>query len=195
MVGKLRLDNVQYCIQSIVENNIPGDIIETGAWRGGTTIFMRACLKALGVSNRTVWVADSFEGLPPADDPRDTIDLSNNDYLAVSLERVQDTFSRYGLLDDQVRFLKGWFSETLPEAPINRLAILRLDGDMYSSTMDALTALYEKVSPGGFVIVDDYYTWEPCRHAVHDYLSEHGIDPEFKRIDFTGVYWQLPADT
>ncbi len=106
------------------------------------------------------------------------------------LERVQENFRRFGLLDEQVRFLKGWFHETLPAAPIERLAILRLDGDMYSSTRDALNALCHKVSPGGFVIVDDYYAWEGCRNAVDEFRAANGIKAPIVQVDWAGAYWQ-----
>ena len=170
---------------------VPGDLIETGVWRGGSTIFMRALLKAHGITDRTVWVADSFQGLPPPADAEDGADLSAVEQLAVSLGQVQGNFDRFGLLDDQVKFLQGWFADTLPTAPIEKLAILRLDGDLYSSTMDALTALYPKVSEGGYVIVDDYGSWPSCKRAVETYLRENQISADIKEIDFTGAYWQV----
>ena len=160
MIGMKRLDNVDFCVRSVLERGIPGDFIETGVWRGGTCILMRAALKAYGDTNRVVWAADSFAGLPPPDPryPQDEGSTFHNysDLLGVSLDQVRENFRRYGLLDDQVRFLKGWFKDTLPAAPIPRLAIARLDGDLYASTMDALEALYPKLSQGGYLIVDDY---------------------------------------
>jgi len=193
MVGRYRLDNVQACIQEIIENDVPGDLIETGVWRGGVTIFMRACLKHAGVEDRTVWVADSFAGLPEPAGAADGWDLSSKRFLSVSLEQVQDNFRRFGLLDEQVRFLKGWFHETLPPAPISRLALLRLDGDLYHSTWDTLDALYDRVSPGGFVIVDDYFSWPSCRRAVTDFLDRRKLNVDIRPIDWAGVYWRKPA--
>ncbi len=149
MVGHRRLENVQMCVEDVLRRQVPGDLIETGAWRGGTTIFMRALLKAYGVTDLEVWVADSFEGLPAPSNKDDGCDLSQVDYLKVSLEQVQSNFEKFGLLDEQVEFLKGWFCDTLPRAPIKQLAILRLDGDMYGSTMDSLQNLYHKVTKGG----------------------------------------------
>ena len=138
---------------------MPGDLIETGVWRGGAAIFMRGVLAAHG-DPRTVWVADSFQGLPKPE-PRSIPGRRGRralaaGLLAVSLDEVKANFGRYGLLDDQVRFLPGWFRDTLPTAPIERLAVLRLDGDLYESTIVALESLYPKLSPGGFVVVDDY---------------------------------------
>ncbi|WP_206605346.1 TylF/MycF family methyltransferase [Methylosinus sporium] len=191
MAGHLRLDNVQSCVDDVLANGIPGDFIETGAWRGGTTIFMRALLKAYGESSRKVWVADSFEGLPKPKNDTDGWDLSDVAYLKVSLEQVKENFRKFDLLDGQVEFLQGWFCDTLPTAKIDQLSILRLDGDLYSSTMDALENLYHKVSPGGYVIVDDYNSWPSCRKAVHDFLAARSLEPEIETIDFTGVYWQV----
>jgi O-methyltransferase len=108
----------------------------------------------------------------------------------VSIDEVRSAFQKYGLLDDQVRFLKGWFKDTLPAAPIKQLAVVRLDGDMYESTMDGLVHLYPKLSPGGFLIVDDYGVVDSCRRAVEDYRRKHGIADPIMEIDGTGVYWQ-----
>lgn len=191
MVGHRRLDNVQQCIEDVLRNKVPGDFIETGVWRGGTVILMRALLKVHGVTDRTVWAADSFEGLPAPASADDGHDLSRVDYLKVSLEQVESNFERFGLLDDQVRFLQGWFCDTLPRAPIDRLALLRLDGDLYSSTMDALRNLYHRVSPGGYVIVDDYYSWDSCRRAVDEFLKEHRLHADIRRIDWSGAYWRI----
>ena len=191
MAGHRRLDNVQECVETVLRENIPGDLIETGVWRGGTTILMRAVLKVHGITNRTVWVADSFEGLPPGRPNVDDADLSEVEFLKVSLEQVSANFAQFGLLDDHVRFLKGWFSETLPVAPIDQLAVLRLDGDLYDSTMDALQNLYHRVSPNGFVIVDDYYAWNSCRQAVTDFCERQGLNPTMRRVDWTAVYWRV----
>ena len=194
MIGLERLNNLQYCIEDVLERGIPGDFIETGAWRGGSCIFMRSILKAHGVTDRIVWVADSFQGLPKPDSknyPLDkNLDLSGWSQLAVSRSEVTQNFERFGLLDDQVQFLEGWFRDTLAVAPIKQLAVLRLDGDLYQSTMEALEALYPRLMPGGYVIIDDYGAVEQCRQAVHDYRDQHCIVEEIKTIDWTGVYWQ-----
>jgi O-methyltransferase len=178
----------------VLRDEVPGDFIETGVWRGGTCIFMRAALKAYADSTRQVWVADSFEGLPKPDGryPQDEGDLhwTMSDDLGISLDQVKANFSRYGLLDDRVRFLKGWFKDTLPTAPIERLAILRLDGDMYSSTMDSLLNLYSKLSVGGYVIIDDYGAIDACHKAVEDFRARKQIRTPLIPIDWTGVYWR-----
>lgn len=193
MIGMKRLANIRSCVESVIEDGVPGDLIETGVWRGGATIYMRAILKAYGVTDRTVWVADSFEGVPKPDTrfPADIGDQHHARHdLAISVDDVRDNFGRYELLDDQVRFLVGWFEDTLAEAPIDRLAILRLDGDMYSSTMQALQALYDKVSVGGYVIVDDYGALPACAKATEDFRVQRGITDPIETIDWTGVYWR-----
>ncbi len=194
MIGMVRLDCIQQCVETVLENNVPGDLMEAGVWRGGATILMRGILAAYGIDDRRVWVADSFQGLPPADG-RDfaqdlTGDLSGHAELAVSLEQVKSNFARYDLLDDQVEFLQGWFKDTLPNAPIKALSVLRLDGDYYESTIQTLEALYDKVSVGGFVIVDDYLHLEACRQAVTDFRTAFSINDEIVEVDWNSVYWR-----
>ena len=197
MVGLKRLENLQFCVEDVIAKGVPGDLIETGVWRGGAAILMRAVLKAHGVTDRVVWAADSFEGLPKSNAEKYPLDASYRfeqfKHLAVSLEEVQDNFRIYSLLDDQVRFLKGWFRDTLPSAPIERLAVLRLDGDLYESTIDALQSLYPKLQPGGYCIVDDYNDIRACRQAVTDYRERCGITEEILKVDWTGVYWRKAA--
>jgi O-methyltransferase len=193
MVGTQRLDQLQECIEDVIAREVPGDLIETGVWRGGSSILMRGALAAHGVTDRTVWVADSFEGLPEPDPesyPADAgVGSSEADRLVVGLDEVRENFRRYGLLDDKVRFLKGWFKDTLKTIPDPTWAVVRLDGDLYESTMDALTALYPNLSSGGYLIVDDYGL-EMCRKAVDDYREQHGVSEPIERIDWTGVYWR-----
>ncbi|MGI8853633.1 MAG: TylF/MycF family methyltransferase [Methyloceanibacter sp.] len=194
MIGLKRLENLQHCITEVIRKNVPGDLIETGVWRGGASIFMRAILKVYGDQSRVVWVADSFEGLPKPDGryQQDAGDRhwDKSHTLGISLEQVKANFSRYGLLDEQVRFLVGWFKDTLPTAPINQLAVLRLDGDMYSSTMDALQNLYHRLSLGGYTIIDDYGAIPACKQAVDDFRAEHGITEELQQIDWTAIFWE-----
>jgi O-methyltransferase/8-demethyl-8-(2,3-dimethoxy-alpha-L-rhamnosyl)tetracenomycin-C 4'-O-methyltransferase len=191
MIGFRRLRQLREACEMVLCENVRGDFIETGVWRGGACILMRGVLAAYGVSNRVVWCADSFEGLPPPSCEQDRGDPHHTfDVLKVSLEEVRENFQRYGLLDDRVRFLKGWFRDTLGAAPIQSLAILRLDGDMYESTTQALDALYDKVSPGGFVIVDDFGAVLGCRRAVEQFRSRHAIHNPLIKIDWGGVYWR-----
>jgi hypothetical protein len=193
MVGLNRLGHIQYCIEEVLRDDIPGDLLETGVWRGGSCIFMRGVLKAFGVEDRKVWVCDSFRGLPipnlrkyPAD--RNSLFVLARS-LAVSFDQVKANFEKYGLLDDQVVFVKGWFRDSLPSLPVQRLSLLRLDGDMYESTMDALTNLYPRLSEGGFLIIDDYDI-PACRNAIEDYRNAFGINEEVIQREGGIFFWK-----
>lgn len=201
MLPVCRLDSLHNCVAEILRQDIPGDLIETGIWRGGATIFMRALLKAYGDERRVVWAADSFEGLPEPDAERfpkeaasyhHPIAQRHSKRLAVTLEEVRSNFAAFGLLDERVRFLKGWFKDTLPYAPIGRLALMRLDGDYYESTMHALTHLYDKLSVGGFVIIDDYGedAWTNCREAVDEFRKQRNILDPLIPVDSRCCLWR-----
>ena len=194
MIGVKRLTNLRELTQTIISDRVQGDLIETGVWRGGACIMMRAILFSYGITDKRVWVADSFAGLPPGDPTKYPLDADSDfhtyDQLAIPLSEVQENFKGLGFLDQRTQFLKGWFRDTLPGAPIDQLALMRLDGDMYESTLDALDALYPKLSVGGFVIIDDYHVVAACRAAVHDYCTSHGLSPDIKEIDGVGVFWR-----
>jgi hypothetical protein len=201
MLPMVRLDNLQFCVEEVIKNHVPGDLIETGVWRGGATIFMRGILKAYEISDRQVWVADSFEGLPKPDEQAFPVEAKAHSRpimtkgfknFAADLDEVKRNFKAYGMLDDQVHFLKGWFKDTLPGAPIKQLAVMRLDGDYYESTRDALVNLYHRLSPGGYVIIDDYAedTWTYCRKAVDEFRVEQRIDDPLIRVDSKCYYWR-----
>ncbi len=201
MLPRARLDQLQACIEDVVRRRVPGDLIEAGVWRGGAVAFMRAVLAVHGVTDRVVWAADSFEGLPEPDAQRFPREAAAHSgpvlrdalrHLAVSQEQVRGNLERYGLLDARVRFLPGWFSKSLPAAPIARLAVLRIDCDYYQSTLDVLEALHDKVSPGGYVIVDDYGEdeWTHCRQAVDEFRAKRGISDPLQPVDGSCVYWQ-----
>jgi hypothetical protein len=193
-----RIDNVLELARVLIDESVPGDFIETGAWRGGMTIMMRAALNAFGDDTRHVWVADSFQGLPEPDpdtDLRDAIGarlMRAVESLSTDLDAVRAAFARVGLLDARVRFLPGWFHETLPCAPIERLALMRLDGDWYESTRTALETLYPKLSPGGYVIIDDYGLPTGCARAVDEYRARGGIDVPLECVDRHVVFWRKP---
>jgi len=194
MIGLTRLRQLRSCVERALNDGVRGDLIETGVWRGGASIMMRAVLKAYGVTNRRVWAADSFRGLPapnPEQYPLDAgLHFESYTALAVPLDVVKENFRRFGLLDEHVRFVEGWFADTLAHVEADEFAVVRLDGDLYESTTDALTALYPKLATGGFLIVDDYGALGACRAAVHDYRIRHGVRDEIHEIDWTGAYWR-----
>ncbi len=242
MIGIRRLENVQFCIESVIRDGVPGDLVEAGVFRGGAAIFMRAVLKAHGIADRCVYACDTFTPIAPAkphwlvvpfmqgigsvpsrwwrrkcfhllqrllseqssfpvcEDPSDDLvdfvmwHLRNPAGIltegGTSLDEVKSCFARYGLLDDQVVFLQGFFADTLPTAPLKEAAVIRLDGDTYESTRDALTLLYPKLSAGGFCIIDDYNAYPDCKRAVEEYRQARGITDEIQKIDRIAVFWQ-----
>jgi O-methyltransferase len=194
MIGDRRLEQLQRATEIVLRERVAGDLIETGVWRGGATILMRAVLYAHGVTDRTVWVADSFEGVPPPDPERYPADRGDRLHLqpalAVPLEEVRANHAAFDLDDGQVRYVPGWFRDTLPQLRGRTWSVIRLDGDLYESTMDGLVNLYPSLSPGGFLIVDDWGAMPPCREAVECYRREHGITEPIEEIDWTGVYWR-----
>jgi O-methyltransferase len=197
MIGMQRLVSLQQCVETVLADGVPGDLVECGVWRGGASILMRAVLSAYGDETRQVWLADSFAGVPPPDTANYKADKGirlhrHANVLGIPEAEVRANFERYGLLDDQVRFLPGWFKDTLQDAPIEQIAVLRLDGDLYESTIQALDALYPRLSSGGFCIIDDYYALKACEQAVTDYRQKHGISAEIEEIDGTGVLWRKP---
>ena len=194
MIGLNRLNNIEYCIRTLLKDKIEGDFVETGVWRGGAAILMRGILKELMIKDRVVWLADSFEGLPKPNSKVYPADKGNDLYklriLSCSLKDVQNNFKAYGLLDEQVQFLQGWFKDTLPIAPIKKISLLRLDGDLYESTHLALKHLYPNLSSGGFVIVDDYNAFPFCKSAVDEFRREFKINESIIEIDKESIYWR-----
>ena len=186
MIGMSRLDDLQTCVETVVRDGVQGDLIEAGTWRGGASILMRATLDSLGADDRTVVVADSFQGFPAADEDEN---LNAVDFLAVPVEQVQDNFRRFGL-ERGVDFVEGFFEETMGRLVDRRWAVVRLDADTYEATWVALESLYPGLATGGYLIVDDYGTLEPCRRAVDEFRERHGLTEPLEQVDWTCVRWR-----
>jgi Macrocin-O-methyltransferase (TylF) len=212
MIGMRRLDHLQALVEDVLRRDVPGDLVEAGAGRGGAAILMRGVLAAYEVPDRQVWVADSFRGFPSggeggvtrrsyrspefalaAADPAAAGVLVERFARGTSAAEVRNAFARYGLLDDRVRFLEGWFHDTLPAAPIERVALLRVDADLYDSTAAALTWLHPRLSEGGYAVVDDYGALTECREAVNDFLSAQALAVEVVPVDGEAVFWRAPG--
>jgi hypothetical protein len=197
MLGSRKLDTIRHCAEQCLREGIAGDFIETGVWKGGATILLAGVLQTWGNENKKVFVADSFEGLPPPDAEKYPLDKGDTHHtradLAVGLDEVKANFARFDLLSDRVVFIKGFFQESLRSAPIDELALLRLDGDMYGSTMTVLEQLYHKLSVGGFLILDDWLL-SGARQALLDFRDRMEImEPLYQ--DFSGVFWQKTKRT
>lgn len=253
LLNEERLDNIQACIASVIDEKVPGDIFEAGCWKGGSAILAKACLHAFANQDalqRQLWCADKFEdmrgyystplillgqpflklfartarlwpysiknalmnilnkGFPKDNYDKSTIDLYFNHFATISwlasirhkhflmlrgLDDVKEAFARYGLLDDDINFLPGWFEDTLPQAAerIDKLAVLRADGDFYKSTQDILHNLYPKISMGGYCIIDDYGCFSECRRAVDEYRQQHSISAPIQWVDDEAIYWRV----
>ena len=170
-VGNLFLsDNIRH---------IEGSIVECGVWRGG----MSAAMAEFLGPDRKYYLFDSFEGLPSAKEidgenalawQKNTSSPTYFDNCKAEIKYAEECMSMSKSKIYEIR--KGWFSETLPAFPYNEsIALLRLDGDWYESTMDCLKNLYPKVNKGGLIIIDDYYAWDGCCRAIHDFLSENNL--------------------
>jgi len=193
MLSGARLRHLRVLTEATLRDGVPGGYLEAGVWRGGACILMRAVLAAYGVTTRRVFAADSFAGLPRPDAryPADRGDkLHSFAQLRVSEAEVRRNFAAYGLLDSQVVFLPGLFEQTLPTLAGERFALIHLDGDMYASILDALTCLYDRLSPGGYAVVDDYGVLPACRRAVHDFLDSRALAPEILPVDAKAVWWR-----
>ena len=200
MIGPARLKNVQDLVTRVLADDIPGDLVETGVWRGGVIILMRAILAAYGDTERQVWACDSFEGLPdpdvdryPADVEFAFADSMERDFtkqvLVVPLDRVKANLARYELLDDRVLFLKGWFKDTLPSAPIEQIGVLRVDGDLYEWTIDVSFTWSRRCRREDSLSLTTT-TGSMLVEAVDNYRATHSIVDQINEIDWTGVWWQ-----
>lgn len=195
MVSRERLRNVREATETVVREGVQGDFVETGVWRGGLCIMAKAVLAAMG-ARRRIYACDSYRGLPEIVEGVDApLKLHENPLLAISVDQVRENFARFNLLDEDVIFIEGWFADTMPKLreQIGPVAILRLDGDYYTSTREVIDPLYDKVSPGGFIIIDDYGCYDQARDAIHDFWAERGISPQLVQVDWSCYYWRKPA--
>jgi O-methyltransferase len=187
--------NLTECVESVLRDNIPGDLLEAGTRRGGMAMLMKEVLRRHGDLTRTVWLADAWTGhFPKPQSPNDAAAAPTVNRLfsnGPNRDEVIENFKQIGLWDERLEFVEGYFENTLPHIRVNRLSVLRLDADFYSSTMDVLTHLYPKLSPGGYVIIDDYgLPICDCKKAVDEYRAKHGIAEVIKMADIQCGYWR-----
>ena len=216
MAGQRRLDSFAAQVAQAVEDGVAGHVIETGTWRGGASFMAAKTLELMGDALRRVYLCDSFKGIPP----QDTYETSSSEPMPLeirgaysdrwahtmnllnhnSAERVKRDAAAFGLDVGRLRFVEGFFNESIPRllaaAPDLRFAVVRLDGDTFRSTYETIELLYPRLSDGGFLIVDDYMGWTTCRTAINMWREKHNVtEPiivvphgEFDIIN--GVYWR-----
>lgn len=192
MCSVARLRALHEGVKYVVRNHVDGDVVECGCARGGSAALMALSLRQLG-ERRNLWLFDTFEGLPAptADDPDYEIaELFTGSCLG-RLNEVQELFRRDGVAEG-VHFVKGLFQETLPSSPIERIALLHVDGDWYESVKVCLETLYDKVVPGGVIQFDDYGYWKGARKAVDEFLAQRKLQVPLTRLDYSGRSLRKP---
>lgn len=187
MVSPENIESTISLVVESIENNIPGDLVECGSWRGGSSFAMLLVQRQLfGKIIKPVWLFDSFQGLPPADE-RDgpaaaryqaEVDAPGYyDNCTASLTHVQNAIIEFGFSSAEAIVVPGWFQDTIPQNIATladcKIAVLRVDCDWYDPVYHVLDSLVTYVQPGGKVILDDYYVWDGCARATHDFLSKH----------------------
>jgi O-methyltransferase len=184
-VSEAALVDLANLVQLVLDQQIPGDFVECGVWRGGGGLLMADLLRRAQAAGRKVWLCDSFQGMPPVeaiDGPVAIADASDpesplsTERSRADLDKVRETFAGFGLAD-YVEFVPGWFHESLPlwRDRIGPVAVLRLDCDWYASVRACLDNLYDQVVDGGFVVLDDYFAYDGCAVAVHEFLGQRHL--------------------
>lgn len=179
----------------VVENQVPGDFVETGVWRGGSTMLSALTFASLGDTSRDLWLYDTYEGMvEPTEVDRSWDGQSaqaeyetTDDWCAASLGEVQRNMASTGYPSERIHYVEGRVEETIPSAGVpDRISLLRLDTDWYVSNSHEMKHLFPRLSSGGVLILDDYGHWEGVRRSVDEYFAEHGITQMLHRIDYSG---------
>jgi hypothetical protein len=193
-----RLYALYKSVQYVVENKIPGDVVECGVWRGGSMKLVAQVLCALGVTDRSLFLYDTFEGMTEPDPALD-VDASGNkafnDWLEIqrrkvkwsyaSVEEVREVMAASGYPMDKVVFVKGPVEDTIPETLPDRISLLRLDTDWYASTRHEIEHLYPRLSMHGILLLDDYGHYKGAQRAIDEYFDRTGRRPFLNRIDYS----------
>ena len=194
MTSPERLFGLREAVEYVVREQVPGDLVECGVWRGGSSMLIATMLVALGDQSRRLWMYDTYAGMsePTAVDGHDVIEYyrvadRREHFMAYeSLEDVRANLRRTGLAESSIEYVVGRVEDTIPERAPARIALLRLDTDWYQSTAHELAHLYDRVSPGGVIIIDDYGYWQGARRAVDEFFHARGFRPLLSRMDHTG---------
>ena len=199
MTGPIRIYSLIEAVRYIVKNDIPGDFLECGVYKGGSMMAVALTLMSMGVSDRKLWLFDTFAGMPKPEDvdvnfrgkpaiekfSRHRIDDESSTWVNVPLEDVRDAMRLTGYPEKNINYIKGMVEDTIPGQAPELLALLRLDTDWYRSTKHEMVHLYPRVSSKGVVIVDDYAFFKGAQKAVDEYLAENDLRPMLHRIDYS----------
>jgi O-methyltransferase len=189
MVGPARIQNLARLAQRIEDERIPGDVVECGVYKGGTAAILARSATRSPLA-RTVWLFDTFEGMPPAtaaDGPEAASWVGN---LSSSPRRVKKLLRRTGADLARVRIVPGLFQDTFPLLHIQQIALLNIDADWYESVKLCLETFYNAVMPRGFISIDDYGAWPGCRRAVDEFFQSHALSYPLQPVDDTAHWFQ-----
>ena len=200
MTSPERIAAVIQAVRYIHDNNIPGDLVECGVWRGGSAMAMAMTLKSIGATDRKIYLFDTFEGMtePTDEDVSHHGRSAEQEFQASggrgeistwclgSLEEVKVNLSQTGYPEQNINYVKGKIEETVPGIMPDQIALLRLDTDWYESTKHELEHMFPVLSSEGVLILDDYGHWQGARKAVDDYISSNKIRILLSRTDYTG---------
>jgi predicted O-methyltransferase YrrM len=184
MASQSRLRGLYRAVRTVIDEGIPGDVVECGTAEGGSALLMAMTIKRHG-GGRHLWAYDTFEGMPPPGDKDPTWANDFTGTLGHDVEHVREVFHRWDIREG-FTLVKGLFEDTVPKASMEKIAVLHLDGDWYSSVKVCLDHLWDRVSPGGIIQIDDYGHWAGARRAVHDFLDSRGIRANLRFIDAHG---------
>ena len=199
MLSIYRIINLYEVVKSVNLRQIEGDIVQCGVWHGGSAAIMAVAHRDEECSKRrTIWLFDSFKGLPsPGDKDGQRIKKDYFEGLCKGdVNKVKEIFNRLDVSLENVKIVEGWFRETLDTPALEKIAVLHMDADWYDSIKIILDKLYHKVVPEGIIVLDDY--WNPlhdgCRQALEDFFKEHSISGMMRRkVDWSAVYFQKPS--
>jgi O-methyltransferase len=199
MTSPERIHALVTAVEYVIANDIPGDIVECGVWRGGSMMAVAETLVRLGKTNRRLYLFDTFEGMPPpaetdvnfrGEAAADLMSKAERDtawvWAVAQLEDVKERMRSTGYPEDLIEYVEGKVEDTIPREAPEQVAILRLDTDWYQSTKHEMKHLYPRLSPGGVLIVDDYGHWEGAKKAVDEYIVEERVRCLLCRVDYTG---------
>lgn len=189
LVGPERLHNLYVLAKRIEKENIPGDVIECGVCNGGTAAVL-ARFATRSRLNRTIWLLDSFQGMPVTTPEDGEAAKAHIGKEVGDIGRVKCVLERVGANMSRVRILPGWFEDTFPFVTAPRIALLNIDADWYESVKLCLDTLYDRVVTGGFVSFDDYGHWPGCRKAVDEFFQARKLPYRLQKVDYTAHWFQ-----